>query len=67
VRFLLRNGPGPLARYAVLAVHGYLPEQESASFRVRGSRLSGHPEDHRRVGGLDAASIRGHLRRSIGD
>lgn len=41
--FVLSKGHGVPAQYAVLAGHGYFPEQELGTLRHVNSRLQGHP------------------------
>ena len=43
-RFLLSKGHGPMAYYAVLAAHGFLPEEWLPTFGGFGSRLGHHPD-----------------------
>jgi transketolase len=43
-RFILSKGHSGLAQYCVLALRGYLPVEELASFDHYGSRLQGHPD-----------------------
>ena len=43
-RFLLSKGHGPAAFYAVLALHGFFPEEWLPSFMSFGSKLGGHPD-----------------------
>ena len=54
-RFILSKGHSAIALYAVLAMRGYLPESELATFDHAGSRLQGHP-DMLRLPGLDAST-----------
>jgi transketolase len=43
-RFILSKGHCSVALYAVLAMRGFLPEDELATFDRLGSRLPGHPD-----------------------
>lgn len=43
-RFILSKGHAAIGLYAVLALRGYLPLDELASFDQLGSRLQGHPD-----------------------
>ena len=45
-RFILSKGHISDAYYAVLAMAGYLPEEELMQYTLHGSRLSGHPTNH---------------------
>ena len=42
-RFILSNGHTCAGYYAAMALRGYFPESELATFRQLGSRLQGHP------------------------
>ena len=54
-RFILSKGHSSVALYAVMAMRGYFPEAELATFDAGGSRLQGHP-DMLRLPGLDAST-----------
>lgn len=54
-RFVLSKGHAAIGLYAVLALRGYLPVEELATFDQGGSRLQGHP-DVTRLPGLDAST-----------
>ncbi|MGE3262535.1 MAG: transketolase [Bacteriovoracia bacterium] len=54
-RFILSKGHGVPAQYAAMAMSGYFPESELASFRQLGSRLQGHP-DRARLPGIEAST-----------
>jgi transketolase len=43
-RFILSKGHSALAQYTVLALRGYLPVEELATFDHLGTRLHGHPD-----------------------
>ncbi|MFV2063016.1 MAG: transketolase [Chloroflexota bacterium] len=43
-RFVLSKGHASLGQYAAMALRGYLPLDELATFDQRGSRLQGHPD-----------------------
>jgi transketolase len=43
-RFILSKGHSAIGLYAVLALRGYFPVEELATFDVGGSRLQGHPD-----------------------
>ncbi|HET7727936.1 MAG TPA: transketolase [Candidatus Limnocylindrales bacterium] len=54
-RFVLSKGHSAIGLYAVLALRGYFPVEELATFDTAGSRLQGHP-DMTRLPGLDAST-----------
>jgi transketolase len=54
-RFILSKGHSAIGLYAVLALRGYLPVDELASFDEGDSRLQAHP-DVTRLPGLDAST-----------
>jgi len=54
-RFILSKGHSAIALYATLALRGFLPVDELATFDTGGSRLQGHP-DMTRLPGLDAST-----------
>ena len=54
-RFVLSKGHSSVALYAVMAMRGYFPEAELATFDAGGSRLQGHP-DMLLLPGLDAST-----------
>lgn len=54
-RFILSKGHSAVALYAVLALRGYFPVEELATFDEIDSRLQGHP-DSTRLPGLDAST-----------
>ena len=54
-RFILSKGHSAVALYAVLALRGYFPVEELATFDQLDSRLQGHP-DLTRLPGLDAST-----------
>ncbi|MGZ3712471.1 MAG: transketolase [Bdellovibrionota bacterium] len=54
-RFILSKGHGVPAQYAAMALTGYFPESELATFRQLGSRLQGHP-DRARLPGIEAST-----------
>jgi len=54
-RFILSKGHSSLAQYAALALAGYLPVEEMATFDQLGSRLQGHP-DMKRLPGIDVST-----------
>jgi transketolase len=54
-RFVLSKGHAAIGLYAVLALRGYLPVGELATFDELDSRLQGHP-DSTRLPGLDAST-----------
>jgi Transketolase, N-terminal subunit len=54
-RFVLSKGHSAIGLYAVLAMRGYFPEDELATFDRPGSRLQGHP-DMMLLPGLDAST-----------
>jgi transketolase len=54
-RFLLSKGHGPMAYYAVLARHGFFPEQWLASWASYDSPLGWHP-DRNLVPGVEISS-----------
>jgi transketolase len=54
-RFVLSKGHSSVGLYAVMALRGYFPLEELATFDTAGSRLQGHP-DMTRLPGLDAST-----------
>jgi transketolase len=54
-RFILSKGHSGVALYAVLAMRGYFPEAELATFDTGDSRLQSHP-DMRLLPGVDAST-----------
>ena len=54
-RFVLSKGHSAIGLYAAMALRGYLPVEELATFDAAGSRLQGHP-DMTRLPGLDAST-----------
>ena len=54
-RFVLSKGHASLGLYATLALRGYFPVEELATFDSLGSRLQGHP-DMTRLPGLDMST-----------
>jgi transketolase len=54
-RFILSKGHSSIGLYAVLAMRGFLPESELATFDHLGSRLQGHP-DMTALDGLDMST-----------
>jgi transketolase len=54
-RFILSKGHAAIGLYTVLALRGYLPVEELATFDTAGSRLQAHP-DMTRLPGLDAST-----------
>ena len=54
-RFILSKGHAAIGLYAVLALRGYLPVDELATFDKAGSRLQGHP-DVTKLPGLDSST-----------
>ena len=54
-RFVLSKGHCSIGLYAALALRGYLPVEELATFDSAGSRLQGHP-DMTRLPGLDMST-----------
>src|ERR671917_1625827 len=54
-RFILSKGHAAVGLYAVLALRGFLPLDELATFDKGDSRLQGHP-DVTRLPGLDAST-----------
>lgn len=54
-RFVLSKGHASIGLYAVLAVAGFLPREELATFDQLGSRLQGHP-DMTRLPGIDMST-----------
>ena len=54
-RFILSKGHSAIALYSVLAVRGYLPIEELATFDAIDSRLQGHP-DMTKLPGLDMST-----------
>jgi transketolase len=54
-RFVLSKGHASIGLYAVLAVAGFIPREELATFDQLGSRLQGHP-DMTRLPALDMST-----------
>ncbi len=54
-RFILSKGHAAIGLYAVLALRGFFPLEELATFDSGGSRLQGHP-DATRLPGLDVST-----------
>jgi transketolase len=54
-RFVLSKGHSAIGLYTAMALVGYLPVEELATFDAPGSRLQGHP-DMLRLPGLDAST-----------
>jgi transketolase len=54
-RFVLSKGHASIGLYAVLALAGYFPVEELATFDAIGTRLQGHP-DMTRLPGLDMST-----------
>ena len=54
-RFILSKGHSSIGLYAALALRGYFPVDELATFDAANSRLQGHP-DMSRLPGLDMSS-----------
>lgn len=54
-RFILSKGHSAIGLYTVMALRGYFPTQELASFDKADSRLQGHP-DMTKLPGLDAST-----------
>lgn len=54
-RFILSKGHSCIALYAVLALRGYFPVEELATFDAIDSRLQGHPDMHT-VPGLEMST-----------
>jgi transketolase len=54
-RFILSKGHSSIGLYATMALRGYLPVEELATFDAAHSRLQGHP-DMTRLPGLDMSS-----------
>jgi transketolase len=54
-RFILSKGHSSIGLYAAMALRGYLPVEELATFDAAHSRLQGHP-DMTRLPGLDMSS-----------
>jgi transketolase len=54
-RFILSKGHSSVGLYAALALRGYFPVEELATFDAANSRLQGHP-DMTRLPGLDMSS-----------
>lgn len=54
-RFVLSKGHSSIGLYAALALRGYFPVEELATFDSAGSRLQGHP-DMTRLPGLDMST-----------
>lgn len=54
-RFVLSKGHSAIGLYTAMALRGYFPVEELATFDHAGSRLQGHP-DVTRLPGLDASS-----------
>ena len=54
-RFILSKGHSAIGLYVAMALRGYFPVEELATFDAAGSRLQGHP-DMTRLAGLDAST-----------
>lgn len=54
-RFILSKGHSSLGQYAAMALAGYFPVEEMATFDQKGSRLQGHP-DMNRLPGIDIST-----------
>jgi transketolase len=54
-RFILSKGHSSIGLYAALALRGYFPVEELATFDSAGSRLQGHP-DMTKLPGLDMST-----------
>jgi transketolase len=54
-RFILSKGHSSIGLYAAMALRGYFPVEELATFDAVGSRLQGHP-DMLRLPGLDMST-----------
>jgi transketolase len=54
-RFILSKGHSSIGLYAAMALRGYFPVDELATFDSAGTRLQGHP-DMTRLPGLDAST-----------
>jgi transketolase len=54
-RFILSKGHSSLVQYAALALRGYFPVEELATFDSLGSRLQGHP-DMLKLPGIDMST-----------
>jgi transketolase len=54
-RFILSKGHSAIGLYAAMALAGYFPVEELATFDAAGSRLQGHP-DMTRLPGLDTST-----------
>src|SRR3989442_5238584 len=54
-RFIMSKGHSSIALYATLALRGYFPVEELATFDAIDSRLQGHP-DMSRLPGLDMST-----------
>jgi transketolase len=54
-RFILSKGHSSIGLYAAMAIRGYLPVEELATFDAARSRLQGHP-DMTRLPGLDMST-----------
>jgi transketolase len=54
-RFILSKGHSSLGQYAAMALAGYLPVEELATFDQKGSRLQGHP-DMNKLPGIDIST-----------
>jgi transketolase len=54
-RFVLSKGHSAIGMYAAMALRGYFPVEELATFDAAGTRLQGHP-DMTRLPGLDAST-----------
>ncbi len=67
-RFVLSKGHSSIGLYAAMALRGYFPVEELATFDAAHSRLQGHP-DMTRLPGLDMSTGSlgdGHLGRRWG-
>jgi transketolase len=54
-RFILSKGHSAIGQYAVMALRGYFPVEELATFDKGNSRLQGHP-DPTKLPGIEAAT-----------
>ena len=54
-RFILSKGHSCLGQYAAMALAGYFPLEEMATFDQKGSRLQGHP-DMNKLPGIDIST-----------
>jgi transketolase len=54
-RFILSKGHSSIGQYAAMALRGYFPVEELATFDSRGTRLQGHP-DMKLLPGIDMST-----------